>query len=83
MIQKSLGYVIKKKKKKKRFYRVPEKTAIFKQIKDYKILRYELDQRLLCQKLFWIQYFDSSCKDIKRNWVSTLFSSEMYGLSIG
>ena len=49
-------------------------------------MSHELDQQLFCQKLFWsflIQYFDSSCKDIKRNWVSTLLSSEMYGLSIG
>ena len=30
-----------------------------------------------------IQYFDSLCKDIKRNGVSTLLPSEMYGLSIG
>ena len=30
-----------------------------------------------------IQYFDSLCEDSERNWVSTLLSSEMYGLSIG
>ena len=43
---------------------------------------YELDQRLFYQKLVLIQYFDSSCIVMKRNWVSTLLSSEMYGLSI-
>ena len=42
-----------------------------------------LEQRLFCQKLFLIQYFDFLCKDIKRNWVSALLSSEMDGLSIG
>ena len=34
-------------------------------------------------KSFLIQYFDFLCKDSERNWVSTLLSSEMYGLSIG
>ena len=38
---------------------------------------------MFCQKLFLIQYFDFLCKDIKRNWVSALLSSEMHGLSIG
>ena len=35
------------------------------------------------KKLLLIQYFDSLCEDSERNWVSTLLSSEMYGLSIG
>ena len=35
------------------------------------------------KNFFLIQYFDFLCKDSERNWVSTLFSSEMYGLSIG
>ena len=35
MLQKSLGYAI---KKFQRFYRVPEKIVIFKKIENYKIL---------------------------------------------
>ena len=80
MLQKSLGYAI---KKFRRFYRVPEKIAIFKKIKKLQNLSHELEQRMFCPNLFLIQYFDSLCKDGKRNWVSTLLSSEMYGLSTG
>ena len=46
-------------------------------------LSHELEQQLFCQKLFLAQYFDSLCEDIKRNRVSTLLFSEIYGLSIG
>ena len=80
MLQKSLDYAI---KKFRRFYRVPEKIVIFKKIKKLQNLSHEFEQRLLCSKLFLIQYFYSFCKDSERNWVPTLLSSEMYVLSIG
>ena len=47
-----------------------------------KNLSHDLKKRLFCQKLFLTRYFDS-LKDSKRNWVSTLLSSKMYGFSIG
>ena len=46
-------------------------------------LSHELEQRLFCQKNFLVKYFDSLYKNSERDWVSTLLSSEMYGLSIG
>ena len=82
MLQKSLGYANKKFKDSTEFQK---KIAIFKKIKKIQNLSKlnELEQRLFCQKSFLIQYFDSLCKDIKKNWVSTLLSSGMYGLCIG
>ena len=78
--QKSLGYVI---NKFRRFYRVPEKIVIFKKLKKQQSLSHELEQRLFCQNLFFIQYFDYLCKDSKRNWISALLSGGMHGFSIG
>ena len=71
MLQKSLGFAI---KKFRRFYRVPEKIVIFKKIKNYKLN--------LSSDCFVKDFFDL-CKDSERNWFSTFFSSEMYDLSIG
>ena len=79
MLQKSLGYAI---KKSWRFYRVPEKIVIFKKIKNYKIWAMNLSSDCFV-KFFMIEYFDSLYKDSERSWVSTFLPSEMYGLSIG
>ena len=60
------------------------KTVILKKNqKEIQILSHGLEPRLFCQKPFLIQYFDYLYKDRKRNWVSALLSSELYGLSIG
>ena len=53
MMQKSLGYAI---KKFRRFYRVPEKIAIFKKKFKLQNLSHELEQQLFCQKLLLVQY---------------------------
>ena len=42
----------------------------------------KLSSDCFVKKPFLIQYFDSLCKDSKRNCVSTLLSSKMYALSI-
>ena len=79
MCQNSLGYAIKNPK-------ILQSSIIIRHFqKNQKLqnLSHELEQPLFCQKLFLIQYFDCLCKGSKRNWVSTLLSSEMYGLSIG
>ena len=55
MLQKSLGYTI---NKFGRFYRVPEKDVIFKEIKYLQNLSHELKQQLFYQKHFLIQNFD-------------------------
>ena len=78
MLQKSLDYAI---EKFQRLYRVPEKIVFFKKIKNDKIWAMNLSRDCFV-KNFLLQYFDSPCKDSKINWVSTLLSSEMYGLSI-
>ena len=77
MLQKPIGYGI---KKFQRFYRVPEKMVIFKRIKNYKTWAMNFNSGCFVKNLFLIQYFDSLCKDSKRNWISTLLSNEIYGL---
>ena len=77
MLQKSFGYAIKKDSTE-----FQKKSSFSRKLK-LQNLSNELEQRLFYQKLFLIQYFDSLYKVSERNWVSTLLSSEIYGLSIG